>query len=126
MHQAVWIDAQRDVVDRFAAMNRFGNHQLLVLGPGELRGNPLRGPFLLGLSWRVPKRTDQNAEVFGRRGLDIALVSREHCRKAVGSFENDSRKLPAALLTNLWRQDIFQLVGKFAELVVAASSRIAF
>ncbi len=41
VHQAVRIDAQRDVVNGFAAMNRFGDHQLLVFGPSEVRARLL-------------------------------------------------------------------------------------
>ena len=48
-HQAVRVDAQRDVVDSFAAVDRFGNHQLLVLGPGKLRGDLVLGAFFSGL-----------------------------------------------------------------------------
>ena len=36
-HHAVWIDAQRDVVHRLAAMHRFRDHQLLVFRPFESR-----------------------------------------------------------------------------------------
>src|SRR2546426_6821584 len=37
-HQAVRVNAQSDVVNRFAAMDRFRNHELLVFGPGKLGG----------------------------------------------------------------------------------------
>ena len=52
VHQAIWVDAQGDVVDGFAAMNRFGNHQLLVFGPCELSSDLLFRSFLFRLGGR--------------------------------------------------------------------------
>src|SRR5436309_7438018 len=37
-HEAVRVNTQSDVVNRFAAMDRFRNHELLVFGPGKLGG----------------------------------------------------------------------------------------
>jgi len=42
-HEAVGINAQRDVVNRLATMNSFGDHELLVFGPGEVRGTEAGG-----------------------------------------------------------------------------------
>jgi hypothetical protein len=39
VHEAVGVDAQGDVVDGFAAMHGFGDHELLVLGPLKARSS---------------------------------------------------------------------------------------
>jgi len=44
-HGAVGIEAQGDVVDVVATQEGFGNHELLVLAPMEIRGNFGLGGF---------------------------------------------------------------------------------
>ena len=125
-HQAVWIDAQRDVVNDLAAVNGFGNHELFVFGPGEHCRHSCRG--LRSNYGRVgdidQKPANQTAQLFERRELLPSLVRGEHGLEGIGSRENDFGESGAVLLRHLRREDIFEFVSEFAELVKAAGSRI--
>ena len=92
-HEAVRIDAQRDVVDGFAAMDGLGNHQLLVLGPRELRGNLLRVrtglPRFDGAAGPSSNAANQAVQCVDGRRLHAALVSGQHGAESFGRSENN-------------------------------------
>jgi hypothetical protein len=125
-HQAVRIDAKCDVVNDLAAVHGFRNHELLVFRPGKLRGY-LRVDRTCGLPGiRRPQQLSNHGveRIHGRRFL-AALVGGEHRAKTVGGGQNELGQLGAAGLRDLWRQHIFQFVGKFTEFVKTAGGGIA-
>src|SRR5579864_6870083 len=112
-HKAVRIDAQSDVVDGFAAMNRFGDHELFVFGPGEGRGHGrrnLRGSGSRG-GGSDQETAYQAVKLFERWQFFAALISSEHCFEGIGSREYDLCEPGAVFLCDLRREDIFDLVG---------------
>src|SRR5579863_526521 len=126
-HHAVGVDSQRDVKYVVAAQQRFGNHKAFVFAPLEPGGN-MRGGCIrrrvCGV-WRLQEMLNQGAQRIGRRRLVIFLIGREHALKGIDGGENNFREPSAVGLANLKRQNVFQLVSNFAELLKTARSRIA-
>ena len=114
-HQAVGVNAHRDIEDFLAAVNGFGNHELLVFGPGEAR-RQVRGGHIVGVCDRRLLQEAPNHSVKGidRRRFGAALVGDEHGTKTIGSRENDFREIRAAGVSYLRREHIFQLMSQFA------------
>src|SRR5437879_2944687 len=74
-HQAVRVNAQSDVVNRFAAMDRFRNHELLVFGPGKLSGqldHDHGGTLRRGGDLQQP--LDQGMKRFDGGRIRVALI----------------------------------------------------
>ena len=115
-HEAIWIDAQRDVVNSFAAVDGLGNHELFVFGPGKSRGYSCgRLRSFDGCVGDIDQKSaDQGAQLFERRKLLPALVGRKHRLKRVGSGENDFGESGAVFLRDLGSEDILEFVGQFA------------
>ncbi|HMF27888.1 MAG TPA: hypothetical protein VKE42_03895, partial [Candidatus Cybelea sp.] len=85
-HDAIGVDAQGDVVNRLAAVNRFGNHQPLVFAPRETSvfGGSTRvnnGAFFCGSGKQT---TDHGAQAFNRRRLNLALIRCKHRLERIG------------------------------------------
>src|SRR5258708_16816366 len=100
VHQAGRINAQCNVVNDFAAMQRLGNHELFVFGPLKASGDAAgTGHRWLRSRGTVNQTADHDAQRVRRRRLRVALISREHRTEIIGRNQNDVRSLidgPAA------------------------------
>ncbi len=124
-HQAVRVNAQSNVVNRFAAMHRFRNHELLVFGPCKLGGQlDLGHGGIPRRSGELQQPLDQGMKGFDGGRIDVPLIGGQHGAETIRGSENKFGELPAAGLRHLRGEHVFELVGKFAQLVKTASRRI--
>jgi hypothetical protein len=78
--------------------------------------------FRFGLVQQFP---DVFAEGASSGGLQLASVGRKHFVKCVSGRKDDFGRKAGILLRQLRSQHIFQIMGKLAQLTVAASSGVA-
>src|SRR5215467_13115106 len=124
-HQAVRINAKRDVVDRIAAVDSFGNHKLFIFRPGELP----RCLLFLGSALRSALRRLQQAlnhfmKRVHRRQFRAFLISSQDRVKTIGGGKHDFGKVRAMSASDLRRENVFEFVREFAQFMKSASSRI--
>ena len=126
-HQAVGIDAKSDVVDSFAAVHGFRNHELLVFRPGKLRGQ-LKGRRVRRLRGSRPLEQFANHGVEHRhRGrFGLPLKGGEHRAKTIRRGEDQLREIRPRSLSNLRSKHILEFVRQLTQLVESASCGIAF
>ena len=126
-HQAIWIDAQGNIVNGLAAMDGFGNHELFVFGPFESSrelGCFLQGLFLSGRNFQQP--LDHGVKRIYRGRIHSLLISGEHGAETISGSENDFSHLGSAGPRDLRSKDILKLVREFAQLVKPARGGIPF
>src|SRR6267142_3696647 len=124
-HQAVRVNAQSDVVNRFAAMDRFRNHELLVFGPGKLGRQLDRGyGGVLGRSGDLQQSLDQGVKRFDGGRIHVSLVGGKHGAETIRGGENKFGEFPAAGVRHLRGEHVFELMGEFTQLMKTASRRI--
>src|SRR5882762_6937039 len=88
-HAAVLVHAKCDVKNGFAAMNGFGNHQLLVFTPGKSRRGDGNGASDLFHGVRsVQQPANQQAQRINDGRFGIALISGEQSLKSIGGDED--------------------------------------
>ena len=126
-HQAIWINAKSNVVNGVPAVDRLGNHELLVFRPSKL-SRSLRNVRnrSRGSPRRLQQAPDHSVKGAHARQFRIFLVSSQHRVETVGSGKHDFGNLLAMDAGNLGRKHVFEFVCKFAEFVEAARCGIAF
>ena len=88
-HRTLRIDAQSNVVDFFSAMDRFRNHELLVLGPRKAGRNTLRCAGSFGrLRRNFEQAPDQDAKRLSGGGFHPPLIGGEQGLESVGGGEH--------------------------------------
>src|SRR5690349_14294290 len=107
-------------------MHNLRNHELLVLGPGKLRGHLLVFDLGTRSGFRLLQQTlDHGMKRVQRRQLGTFLIRRQHGAETVGGREYEFRQIPAMRFCNLRSEYVFEFVRQLAELVKSTGCRIA-
>jgi hypothetical protein len=126
-HEAVGVDAQCNIVDSLSTMDGFGNHELLVLRPGETGGHTCRSlRSFSGASGFHEEAANQTMQGLQGGKFFPALVGGKHCFERIGGSEDYFSEARAVLLRHLGSQYVLKFVSQFAHLVKAAGSGVAF
>ena len=125
VHQAIRIDAQRDVVDDLAAMDRFGDHELFVLGPGELCGDLLGRGASATADRRGKERRESGCAVARQAEARYSADTRRAWPRNNRPPRGQPRRVCVpACLRQLRGENIFEFMSELAELVISAGRGI--